>query len=110
MASFDLIIEPDLKTVNTPDGVDLFVGDADQYNIQYTLHGEKGQQYAYPLLGVGFDKYINAKFYDGRVISREVQAEMEKDGYQVTELAINQDITTRDVTVDISADKIKDVL
>jgi len=104
--SQDILIEEDLQI--TDDG-DIKIGDSDNYNITYINYAYKGQFYNYPLLGVGIIDYINSPDNDARVLRREINRELEKDGYELEQIQAIEN-SEGDYTLEIKAIKIENTI
>jgi hypothetical protein len=99
--SDDILIEDDLQI--TSDG-DIEVGVADNNNIMYITYTYKGQFYKYPLLGVGIIDFIHSPDDDARILRKEINRELEKDGYELDQIqAIEND--EGNFTLEIKATK-----
>lgn len=105
LISYDIIIEPDMKI---EDG-DISVEKSDDRNIEYITYADSGQFRIAPTLGVGIVSFINGPTEDGRNLRKKIRQELNKDGYQLTQL----DSTETDeggTEIDVKADKINSKL
>lgn len=82
---------------------DLAIDQTDDQNIEGIMLAEKGQFYQNPLLGYG----LNSKLFGNFVKLKErmkIRRELLSDFYKIKQLTIDD---TDQITIDISAEKIK---
>ena len=111
--SKDFILEDDLKIV---DG-DFAIEEADAHNISYILQASKGQFYSAPLIGANISKFINSPLSrdtsltsDRRRFRNAIRQGLNKDGYRLTDLTIDEDlslVTVRNLSAEKESSKIE---
>ncbi len=82
----DLLLDDTYDLALTPDG-DLAVGESDGQHLSLLLLTAQGEWRADPLVGVGLRQYQSAPYgpAQAQALQREVQVQLERDGYQVLE-------------------------
>jgi len=79
-----LMRDDDLNIV----GGDFEMGISDPQHVYHILLNAKGSYKQFPLTGIGKAKYINAPL--GAELRREIQLQLQADGYRVTSLTVSE--------------------
>jgi len=85
-AATDLLLDTSYDLAITDDG-DLAVGASDAQHISLLLLTNQGEWRADPLVGIGLRRYQSAPYgrAQAQALQREVNVQLERDGYQVLE-------------------------
>jgi len=94
MANQDILLDND-NQVRTLRG-DFLVGDSDQQHAQSIIEANKGNFLAAPTLGVAIVEYKNGSI-SSTELSQRVRFELQKDGYRVNTIKVND----FDITLDV---------
>lgn len=65
---------------------DFVVGDCDEQNVKLNIQSKKGQWRENPQMGFGIERYKKKSLAVKNKFISEIQAALEADGYQITEL------------------------
>ena len=79
-----LMRDDDLSIV----GGDFEMDVSDPQHVYHILLNAKGSYKQFPLTGIGKAKYINAPL--GAELRREIQLQLQADGYRVTDLRVSE--------------------
>lgn len=85
--SQDILLDENYKPIIN--NGDFVIGDSNDQHVELLLRANKGNFLEFPAVGVGFDQRRNGLF-DQTTLERDIRMELEKDGYEIKEIAIDE--------------------
>ncbi|TAG31878.1 MAG: hypothetical protein EAZ35_02180 [Sphingobacteriia bacterium] len=87
----DILLTDDFDLAEDPVTFDLIEGPSDQQHVQLLVTSDKNEWKENPHAGFGIHNFLKGK-YDQVAFERELQIELEKDGYNNAEIIIGNSL------------------